>query len=74
MQPVSVIAVAPAAGSAVVYWQTPPVVVVMPVGTRASPLGAGTAANTGTNRDQQFLARRLGKVSGNVKFSYLVLA
>lgn len=73
MQPVHVVAVSPAAGSAVVYWQTPPMLVESMVATRSSPLGGGTAANTGTNRDPQFTARRLGKVRGNVKFSYLVL-
>ena len=74
MQPVSVIAVEPATGSAVVKWQTPPMVVESALVTRASPLGGGTSANNGTNRDRQTTAQRIGKVRGNVKFSYMVLS
>jgi hypothetical protein len=73
MQPVSVIAVEPGTGSAVVYWQTPPMVSTSNVLTRGN-LGAGTLANSGTNRDLQMKARRLGMVHGNVKFTYTVLA
>ena len=64
LQPVSVIAVEPAAGSAIVKWQTPPMVVDVPL---------LTTGIIGTNRDPQTTARRLGVVRGNVKFSYLVL-
>jgi hypothetical protein len=74
MQPVSVVAVNPATGSATVYWQTPPMVVESFLGTLAPSFGSGTAANSGTNRDRQTVAKRLGKVHGNVKFSYVVFA
>lgn len=72
LQPVSVIAVEPAAGSAVVKWQTPPMLVESPVPTRGS--NAGLAGTTARNRDYQTTATRIGKVRGNVKFSYMVLA
>lgn len=73
LQPVMVVAVAPASGSAIVYWQTPPMISTSPTPTEAMLRGAGTDANTGTNRDLQFTSKRLGKVRGNLKFSYLVL-
>lgn len=67
LAPVSIVAVNPAAGSATAYWETPPMI------TRASqPMGNGTL------KDVQAIAaghaRRLGKVRGNVKFSYMVLS
>lgn len=74
MQPVSVISVEPLSGSAVVRWQTPPMIVESPLPTRAPNFGGGTAANSGTNRDVRTTATRIGKVRGNVKFSYMVLA
>lgn len=73
MQPVNVIAVVPAAGSARVYWETPPMVAEVPF-NGSSPLGAGTLANSGTNRDPQVFPKRINRVRGNVKFSYLVMA
>ena len=74
MQPVSVMMVNPGSGSAEVCWQTPPMVVESLLQTTASPLGGGTAANSGTNRQPQITAKRLGKIRGNVKFSYLILS
>lgn len=73
MQPISVVSVEPAAGSAVVRWQTPPIVVSVPVATTGN-LGSGTAANNGDNRDQQFTACRLGKARGKIRFHYVVYA
>lgn len=77
MQPVQVVAVNPASGSAVVYWQTPPVVVMS--------TGEQNAGRRDQNTASSFLAdqrlrlplpspHRIGKVKGNVKFSYMVLA
>lgn len=72
MQPVSVIAVEPGSGSAVVRWQTPPGFtqqVELPSGSRASPAAL--------NEQMMFptlTPRRVGKVRGNVKFTYTVLA
>jgi hypothetical protein len=75
MQPVEVIAVEPGSGSAVVKWQTPPMLVeINAIGRLAPNFGGGTAANSGTNRDILTKVNRLGKVRGNVKFSYLVLS
>ncbi|MBL8794269.1 MAG: hypothetical protein JNM56_10205 [Planctomycetia bacterium] len=68
MQPVQVIAVEPAAGSAVVKWQTPPMTSHALLLTIGSP-GAGQPS-----RDQVTVAVRLGKVRGNVKFTYMVLS
>jgi hypothetical protein len=74
MQPVQVIAVEPGSGTAVVKWQTPPITAVVPIDSRSPQLGAGTLANSGTNRDLRFVPFRRGRVRGNVKFSYMVLA
>lgn len=72
LQPVSVIAVEPGSGSAVVKWQTPPMLSESTIPTigRNSTL----AATTSRNRDYQTTARRIGKVRGNIKFSYTVMA
>jgi hypothetical protein len=59
VQPVNVIAVNPAAGTAAVFWQTPPYVTGFMIIDRAS---RHNQPNT-----------RIGKVRGNVKFSYQVL-
>lgn len=75
MQPVQVIAVEPASGSAVVKWQTPPMIVMRP---RALAGGEPASAIVPGLKDPQALAlghaQRLGKVRGNVKFSYTVFA
>lgn len=73
LEPVQIMAVAPASGSATVYWQTPPQQAVRPLAGISPNFGGGTAANSGTNRDLQFTALRLGRVRGNIKFTYLVL-
>lgn len=72
MQPVQVVAVAPASGSATVYWQTPTsftTEVVVSGGGRDAPA---------TTSDPRFpnvatIQRRKGLVRGNVKFLYQVL-
>ena len=75
MQPVQVIAVAPATGSAVVYWQTPPYVAM------EAQLSDGKFGAAGATFDRLmnqrtpavFVPTRLGKVRGNVKFTYTIL-
>jgi hypothetical protein len=75
MQPVSIIAVEPASGSAVVKWETPAMVVEVNNPQRLAPnFGGGTAANSGTNRDLQATVNRVNRVRGNVKFSYVVFS
>lgn len=72
MQPVSVIAVNPATGSAVVEWQTPPSYtqqVILPDGRRF----LAVAARDGQMMLPDLIPRRVGKVRGNVKFSYTIL-
>lgn len=75
MQPVSVIAVVPGSGSAVVHWQTPPAYVCVPQ-MRAGPRDpAGATFDRLANQMQPVIdIQRRGKVRGNVKFSYMVLA
>lgn len=72
LQPVSVISVEPGSGSAVVKWQTPPMVALDPFPSIVLPAGNLPP------RDPQSIIRirpkRLGKVRGNVKFSYTVLS
>lgn len=70
LQPVQVIAVEPAAGSAVVKWQTPPMTSHAPLPT----IGTVARVDAPALRDYQTLATRLGKVRGNIKFSYSVFA
>lgn len=60
MQAVAVIAVEPAAGTARVSWQTPPLAAM-----RRATVGA---------LDTTWMAVRLGRAGGNVKFSYMVLS
>lgn len=72
MQPVQVIAVEPASGSAVVKWQTPPLLsdgILSTIGGNA-----GISATVNINRDPQRMGKRGGRVRGNVKFSYAVFA
>lgn len=75
MQPVQVIAVVPAVGSAVVYWQTPPVITPLQI-----PSAGGQPASTiipGLKDPQAVVTgahKRVGKVRGNVKFSYSIFA
>lgn len=75
MQPVQVISVTPATGSAVVRWQTPPMVAM-----RQEPMAGGQPANAiipGLKDPQgivRVLPRRMGKARGNVKFSYVVFS
>jgi hypothetical protein len=77
MQPVQVIAVTPAAGSAVVMWQTPPGFAMRPVlasGSNRSPAGATFDRVVNQLGPIQYVPTRIGKVRGSVKFSYTVLA
>lgn len=67
LQPVQVIAVSAGAGFGVLHWQTPPIYVTVPV----RPDGRPARLVYG---DQQLTTRRIGRVRGNVKFSYVVLA
>ena len=70
MQPVSVIAVTPAAGSAVVMWETPPIVTMQQV--RADGNLMSPTVNTDIPRTGLLQAVRIGRVRGNVKFSYAI--
>jgi Repeat of unknown function (DUF5907) len=72
LQPVLVMSVEPGTGSAVVKWQTPPMIIMQP----SPKMGGGTA--TSIPKDPQAVtsaqASRRGKARGNVKFSYMVLS
>lgn len=71
LQPVSVVAVAPGSGSAVVHWETPPVFVASPI----VPDGRQNTATAIQNQaPQAFCVTRRGKVGGNVKFTYAIFA
>jgi len=72
MQPVQVTAVVPGSGEAVVYWQTPPMV-AMVRGTQQglrNTVGATFDRVINQLRPEVFTPTRLGKVRGNIKFSY----
>lgn len=73
-QPVQIVAVEPASGSAVVKWQTPPY-----LAPQRYPATGGQPASTiipGLKDPSALVglgAKRIGLVRGNVKFSYMVL-
>ena len=69
MQPVSIIAVEPAAGSAVVKWQTPPMIAAVQV----VPSGSNDVSTVDEMAQRRTLSRRIGRVRKNVKFTYMVL-
>jgi hypothetical protein len=72
LQPVSVLSVEPATGSAVVQWQTPPSYTQQ----LKLPDGSRFATSAALNEQMLFptlIPRRVGRVRGPVKFFYLVL-
>ena len=69
MQPVEVVAVEPGSGTAVVKWQTPPMVARVEV----VPSGRRDVASVDEMAQRRELARRIGRVRKNVKFSYMVM-
>lgn len=76
MQPVQIIAVSPATGSATVYWQTPPMLAMSPVlngGPKRDTVGATFDRLDNQRYPLQMVPTRIGKARGNVKFSYTVL-
>jgi len=75
MQPVSVIAVEPGSGSAVVKWQTPPMIILRPRAQHGSqPVTAVIPGLKDPDAIAGGSALRIGRVKGNVRFSYLVFA
>lgn len=76
IQPVQVIAVAPATGSAVVYWQTPPYLAMSQQLSNGKFGAAGATFDRLMNQRTPavFTPKRLGKVRGNVKFTYTILS
>lgn len=73
-QPVQVIAVVPGSGSAVVHWQTPPMIAMVKETQqgRRNTVGATFDRVINQRHPEVFTPRRLGKVRGNVKFSYTI--
>lgn len=69
MQPVQVVSVEPLTGSAVVRWQTPPEFALVTEWGDGRRNIASTFANFYQPAVRQ---QRLGKVRGNVKFTYIV--
>jgi hypothetical protein len=75
VQPVQVIEVEPAAGSASVKWQTPPILAMAPSTNDApgdSQVVAGTLSTNETYAIQRRM-KRIGRIKGNVKFTYMVI-
>jgi hypothetical protein len=77
LAPVKITTINPTAGSAEVYWETPPIIGQLSFpNAQQSQTGA---TNVVTNpKDPQGYGRqypvRIGKVRGNIKFSYVVFA
>lgn len=76
MQPVQVVSVEPGSGSAVVKWQTPPMSgMVREVQAGRLNAAGATFDRLGNQRwPDVFSPVRIGRVRGNVKFSYVVFA
>lgn len=77
MQPVNVVSVTPATGSAVVEWETPPMLTMSPVlqeGQRRKVVGATFDRVINQVLPISIETHRIGKVRGNVKFSYVVFS
>jgi hypothetical protein len=77
MQPVSVVSVTPATGTAVVEWETPPMLTITTLvqeGQRRNVVGATFDRVINQILPLAFDTRRIGKVRGNVKFSYVVFS
>lgn len=73
LEPVRVISTVPAAGSAVVYWETPPMV-AHPVLTGNGKPNVTVSTGSMFGPTHPFLAHvRINKVRGNIKFTYMVL-
>lgn len=73
-QPVEIISVEPASGSATVYWQTPPMTGYKVLNKESRLNAASTVAGAAINQrlPLEYTPIRLGKVRGNVKFSYAI--
>jgi len=76
MQPVQVISVAPATGTAVVHWQTPPMIANRRELSNGRWHQAAAPVQAIINQIVPFvhIPTRIGKVRGNVKFSYTVFS
>lgn len=77
MQPVSVVSVTPATGSAVVAWETPPITttqIITQDGQRRNVVGATFDRVINQVLPIVVETKRIGKVRGNVKFSYVVFS
>lgn len=76
IQPIRVISVEPAAGSAVVKWECPPMVTmsVEVIDGKRDAVGATFDRLVNQRSPVQLYPKRIGKARGNVKFSYMVLA
>ena len=72
LQPVSIIAVNPATGTAEAFWQTPPYLSMKPDSGPTLSLTIPVTVKDNKSYMNQ-VPTRLGKVRGNVKFSYMVL-
>ena len=76
MQPVQVIAVEPATGTAVVKWQTPPMIAMSRQlnNGRVGAVGATFDRLINQREPAVFIPTRLGKVRGNIKFTYAIFS
>lgn len=76
MQPVSIIAVSPSSGSAIVYWQTPPIHLISQVSLAGRLNTAGATFDRLVNQRTPAEMRtiRTSCVRGNIKFTYVIFA
>jgi hypothetical protein len=74
MQPVLVTAVQPLSGTATVMWQTPPMIVQSVAGNEGRRDAAGATFDRLVNQRLPVTTeqKRIGKVGGSVKFTYMV--
>jgi hypothetical protein len=75
LQPVQIITVVPATGTALAYWQTPPMITQNKLPKAGGqPASAIVPGLKDTQSVANSIATRIGKVRGNVKFSYLAFS
>lgn len=72
LDPIHVICAAPAAGSCVVYWETPPIILAIPIYKEGTLTANALARPEWAQLSPLFSYERRGRVIGNIKFSYIV--
>jgi hypothetical protein len=75
MQPVNIVAVQSGSGSCIVWWETPPMTATVPIVANGRRDAPSTAAGSDPRYPNvAYTTQRIGRIRGNVKFSYMILS